>query len=803
MKDIRYALRMLLKDRVLNLVAIITLSLGISATVSHFTIGDKVIFRPINFRGQDRLMALRERTQKGAERYSIAVGDYMDFRRQSTMFESLSASEWIYFYITRDSGLEKIDGYRVTPDFFQAIGVSTAIGRTFSADEGQPGHDRVMILSNGLWRQSFGADPNVLGRQISINGQDLTIIGVMPADYNYPVGAKAWIPLTLNDQAASSRTDWYVEVTGLLKPGATMQRAQSELDKISLQIEQENPQTNRDRRTRILPLADHIRGDFSSTFSALDSAMAALVLLLCCANVANFQLARASARQKEFSIRTALGASRWMIIRQLLIENIILGLLGGAVSIFVSYWAMGLIKNRVPAELASHIPGWYRIEVDGEALLFTLIAAVLTGIIFGLAPALKSSKVNLNQVIKETGAAGGGRNRLLRFLVVAEIAVAIMMLTGASSLTQGFLTLYHKFENMSPGNVLTMEISAKQQSDDKNYQIINSYQSVLQRVSGVAGVETAAVASYLPASGRASSRSISIKGKASDAQQDRLRVCNYQTVSPNFFKAFRIQLLNGRELADQDDENARKVVVISEVLARKYFPNQDPIGQEIKIVSGSSSGAWLSIVGVVSNVNTFWFDQEPRPTFYVPYSQDPRPSMYVVARTSGDPVTGAAAVVNEVRQADQKLAVYDVKPMNDVITEHLAGVRIAVDLIILFSSVALILSATGVYGVVAFFVTQHTHEIGVRMALGALRRDVYAMVIKRGLMLVGIGIVLGLPLSFGLSIAMASFLFGVGAFNPLVIAGLAGLFVAIGVMSSFIPALRASTVDPVNALRYE
>lgn len=802
LKDVRYAVRMLLKERAMTLVAIITLSLGISAPVAFFSFLDKVVLKPLPFETLDLLVALHERDpQRGAERKTVSVGDFINLKEQNRSYDALTAYEETEFYLTGATEPERVEGVLVSPDFFQTLGASPAMGRTFLAEEGQPGHERVLVLSHRLWQQSFGSDLNILGKGVLVNGKEHTVVGVMPADYDYPLASSAWAPLALTDQDTTKRTDRYLTVIGRLKPDANVAQAQADTDILMKRIEEQHPQTNLGRRARVVPLKVHVRGDFASGFNAMVLALSFLVLGICCVNIATLQLARAWVRQKEFSLRAALGASRWKIMRQLLTESVLLSLLGCGPAILIAYLSIAVIKNRVPPEMAKNIYGWYSIAVDERVLVFALVTTVVSGIIFGLIPAIQASRVNLNQVLKEDGRSGMGRNRLLRGLLVAEIALAVVALAGTISLLEGFLKLPNKFLGLDPNNVLTMEVSATKWDEDQNYQAINTYQSLFERIGGLNGVESVTATTGLPGSQFRSGGRFTIKGQANTL--DLRQTCLLQIISPDFFKTFRIRVLSGREFGQEDNEQSRRVAIISQSLARRYFQNANPIGQEIRIGAATSNEPWLSVVGVVSDVNDFWFDREPRPTVYMPFRQNPKRTTNLAIRTTGDPMQVVTGVVNEIRNTDKNLAISQIKPLKQVISDQLSAVRAAADAAGFCAFISLLLAVTGVYGMAAFHVTQRTREIGVRMALGAQQSDVLTMIIKHVLKLVAIGVGVGLPLSLALSISMSSLLWGVGAFQPITFTGQVLLLIIVGILSSYIPAKRASAVEPVNALRYE
>ena len=801
LKDIRFAFRVLFKERALTSVAILTLGLGIAAPVTWYSVLDKVVFKPLPFDDLDRLVVLNERhAQNGRQIKYISSGDFNDLRNDSHSYDSVAAYEQTELYLTGVNEPLKIDGSFVTANFFKTLGVGAALGRTFLPEEEVAGHNAVIILSDRLWRGSFAADPNVLGHTILVNDKEHTVVGVMPAGFDYPITVRGWVPLTLNERDVVGRTDRYFTVIGRLKDGVNAADAQAEADILMGRIEQGNPETNLSRRVRVVSLAQQTRGDYSGWFSAMCFAMSIFVLTLCCVNITTIQLARGWARQKELTLRAAVGASRWIIMRQLLTESVLLSLLGGIPAIIIAYVSVTVIRNRVPPDFAKFIPGWYTVSVDGRVLGFALLIAVISGVIFGLIPALRASKIDLTQVLKEHGGSGFRRHRVLKTLIVLEVAVAIAALAGAGSLLEGFLELPAKYRALNPDNVLTMQVSAMQWSEDKN-QGVKTIQQMVQSIGSLPKVQSVATASNIPGSieGNATRFIIRNAQNATGAPpRSALRV-----VSPEFFDTFNIRLLQGRKFGPEDTPESRPAAIITQRLAQRYFQDRDPIQQEIKLGSPTSNEPWLTIVGVVTDINGFWFESEPEPMLYLPNQQKPSRTTYVTVRSSGDPMEVAGTVSREIRSIDKNAVISQIKPLNEVITEQLSGVRVAADFSTGLVLTSLLLALAGVYGMASFTVSQRTREIGVRMALGARQRDVRMMTIKNALKLTMIGVAVGLPLSLALSISMASLLWGVGAFSVATLFGQILLLVIVGILGSYVPAKRASSVAPVQALRHD
>ncbi len=801
LKDIRYAFRILIKkDRILTIVAILTLGLGIAAPVTWFSVLDKTYFKPLPLNDIDELVVFNERNaQTGRQVRALSIGDFLDLRNQSRVYESLSAFETSDLYLTGTSEPVKIEGARASANAFHMLGVTPQMGRLFLPEEEQPGH-AVVILSDRLWRQHFGSDPNILGRGIFVNDQEHIVIGVTPPAFEYPIPSRAWVPLVLTDADRTDRSNRYVQVIGRMKPNVSTDDAQAETTVLMRRIAEQNANTNQERSARVISLVRELRGDISGWFNGMCLALSLFVLGLCCVNITTIQLARGWARQKELTLRAALGASRWKIMRQLLTESVLLSLVGGIPALIISYLSVEFIRDHVPADYAQVIPGWYQVAVDGRVLAFGLFITVLTGIIFGLVPALGASRIELTQILKEHGGAGIKRHRVLKALIVTEVAVAIAVMAGAGSLLEGFSRLPNKYRQLYPDNVVTMQVSAMHWNDDKTRQADN-LRSLLQGIESLPGVQSAASVTSLPGSGEGFGTRFVVQ--SSDNTTSAPARSEYKVVSPDFFETFNMSALRGRLFGAEDRVDSRPVAIISNKLAQQYFPGRDPLEQQIKLGTPTSNEPWMTVVGVVPDIARYWFEKGPAPMLYLPYTQNPKRTTFITIRTTGDPMAIVGSASNEVRKVDKNIAIARIKPLNDVITESLAGVRIAADFSVGLVITSLLLALAGVYGMATFSVAQRTREFGVRMALGATQRSVRMMTMKSAMKLAAIGVCIGLPLSLGLSISMAHFLWGVGRFNVITLAVQILLLVFIGLLGSYLPARRASSIQPVQALRQE
>jgi putative ABC transport system permease protein len=656
----------------------------------------------------------------------------------------------------------------------------------------------VVMLSHGLWQRRFGGDPGVVGKSVTLDGRSMTVVGVMPAGFKFPEDSELWQPLPLKFRDMSVRRFHFLSVIGRLKKGVTMQQAQADVTSICRNLEKAYPASNTDYGAQIIPLEENLVGSLKPTFTVLMFAVG-FVLLIACANVASLLLARATSRQKEFAVRASLGATSYRMVRQLLVESVLLALWGGGLGILLAIWGIGFLISLGPAD----IPRLDSVRVNGTVLAFTLAVSVLTGLIFGIVPAMKSARLDLTETLKEGGrgsSAGRGRHRLHSILVASEVAVALVLLVGAGLMLRSFQRLGNVNPGFDSSNVLTMQVSLPFAKEEDAPKWAEFFRQLMDRVKSLSGVQSAGGITELPLSGQLNDTSFTIDGQPPPvpgqghfAQQPR--------ITPNYFKAFGIPLLKGRYFTDQDGPNAPKVVIISESLARRYFPNEDPIGRRMTIDFEKPFDC--EIVGVVGSIRQYSLSSGLAQAMYVPEAQSPNSMMNIVVRSTVAPLAMAAAVKKEVQALNSDLPVYQVRTMEQVMASSVARPRLRTMLVTIFSCVALILAAAGIYGVMSYSVSQRTHEIGIRMALGARRSDVLKMVVGKGLLLALIGIGAGLAMAFGVTRFIAGFLFDIRATDPLTYSCIAAILAAVAFLASYIPARRATKVDPMEALRYE
>jgi putative ABC transport system permease protein len=810
-QDLRYGVRMLLKSPAFTLVAVLALALGIGANTAIFSVVNAVLLRELPFAEPERLVRLwGTNTQQSVPRgegeyydFNISPNDFADWRAQNRSFESVAAfSSYGSVTLTgRDEPL-RLRCPTVSPEYFTVLGTQPALGRFFLPEEEQPGKHRVVVLSYGAWQQKFGADPSIIGQTITLNGSSYSVVGVAPKTFEQPRPTPSaepdmWRPLAL-ELEPGGRASHFLHAIARLRPGVTIEQAQAEMNSITTQLEQQYPDSNTGRGVRLSTLHEAIVGNIRPALSVLLGAVG-FVLLIACANVANLLLARSSARQREMAIRTALGASRFRIIRQLLTESILLSVLGGALGLLLALWATDLLTGLGGGD----IPRLGAISVDARMLGFTAAVSLLTGIIFGLAPALDASKPDLNVSLKEGGrVAVGGRQRFRQLLIVSEVALSLVLLIGAGLMMRSFWRLQHVQLGFETENLLTMDISLPRTRYAEADQAALFQQRLVERLSALPGVTSAASSTVLPLSGGNSCDGVTIEGRplgnAGEAPCVEVRAS-----SPGYLQTMGIPLVRGRQFTERDTKDAPFVVIVNEALARRFFAGQDPIGRRISHSAPGGPPVWREIVGVVGDVRHFGLDAEPLPEFYEPQLQAPTWGTSLVVRSEADLASIAGAVRAEVRRMDSDLPVYNLKSMRELVSEAVAQPRFRTLLLSIFAAVALLLSGVGLYGVMNYWVTQRTREIGVRMALGARQSDVLKMVVGQGMTLAALGVGVGLVASFAMTRIISSLLFGVSATDPLTFVAVPLVLSLTAFLASYIPARRATRVDPMIALRYE
>jgi putative ABC transport system permease protein len=803
--DLRYGLRMLAKDPGFTAVAVIALALGIGANTSIFSSVNAMLLHPFAFKHLDRIVTVWETVPKQNENHiKAAPANFRDWREQSKGFDMLAAGHGWDVNLTGAGVAERVEGYQVTAGLFPLLGMPPQYGRAITAGDFEPGHTSVVVLSYGFWQRHHGADLGIVGKSLHLNGQEFTVVGIMPADFDYPVGAEAWAPLDLGAAQNADRAGHYLEVIGRLKSGATMAQAQADLETIAARLAQQYPQTNAGHGVRVMSLVEDLTYG-SRQFLWVLMGAAAFVLLLACANVANLQLARATVRQKELAVRLALGASRWQITRQLLVESVVLALLGGLAGVLLASWGGELMQRTIPPFIVQHIPGIKHMKVDSVVLAFTLVVTLLTGILAGLAPALHVSNPDPNEALKEGvrgGSANPGRKRLRALLVVTEVALALVLLVGAGLMVKGFGTLLNQYPGFDRSNVLTFRIALAESKARDKARVRDFYAQVIEKLQVLPGVDSAAAVTSLPSGWSWNRTEYTAEGQP-PAAPGMMRVAVWQSITPGFFRALRIPLLEGRLITAQDGPDAPLAIVISQSMAHRIWGSQDPVGKRIKFGRAESSEPWQTIVGVVGDIEQSPFNRVPQPTAYFPFAQMPLASSALVVRTSGNPIALAASTRAQVRSVDADQPPYDMRTLEQLISDNVSGVESSARMMFVFGVVALVLSASGIFALMTYSVTQRTHEIGVRMALGAQRADVLRLVVGYAIKLAIVGLAIGVPIALALTRALSSLLFGVVRIDTPVFALFTLLLALVAALAAYIPARRATQVDPIVALRYE
>ncbi|HWF89357.1 MAG TPA: ABC transporter permease [Pyrinomonadaceae bacterium] len=804
-KDIRYGVRGLLKHPGFTAIVVITLALGIGASTAIFSIVNSVVLRRLPYRTADRIVAIQELNEAG-KRVQVTSANFLDWRAQSTVFEQLAAIKTTTTNLALSDHAERIDLAQTNANFFDVFGLTPQYGRLFIPQDEQAGHDPVVVISNALWVRRFGSDPSLVGKPISLDGKNYTVVGIAPAGFQYPDRTELWMPplklvpeLFPRQDVTQTRGMGYLAAVALLKPGVSLAQAKSEMETITARLRQQYPDSNNKRFNRVVSLHEHLVGDTDKLLWLLLGAVT-FVLLIGCANVANLLLASGASRHKEMAIRTALGASRWRVVRQLFTESTMLALAGGAVGLLVAFWGLAAITKLLPQDF----PRLNEIHMDLRVLGFTLGASVLTGIIFGLAPALQISRSDVQDAIRETGRGTAGSLRQSHFrqaLIVVEVALSVVLLAGAGLLFRSFLRLQSVNTGFVSEKVLTARLNPSGPNYPNQSDYAKFYSKVLEKLGNVPGVQDAGFINTLPLD-KGPTAGFRVEGREVTTP-DKWPSVNYRTVTPDYFRAMGIPLVQGRTYTDRDDQNAPLVMIVNQQVAHDIFPGESPVGKRITFGNTDNNGqpVWFEIVGVVGNIRSLELREEPAAEIYFSSGQDFWPAMSLVVRASVDPESLAGPVREIVNEIDKSVPVSDVKTMDHVVSASITQPRFNLFLLGVFGAVAMILSAAGIYGVTAYGVTQRTHELGIRIALGAQVGDVLKMILGQGMAVIGVGLVLGLGAAFGLMRLLRSLLFGVGENDPLTFVAITLVLVLVALIACYIPARRATKVDPLVALR--
>ncbi len=814
-QDLRYGARMLLKNPGFTLIAVLTLALGIGANTAIFSVVNGVLLRPLAYHEPEQIVTL---LHEG--RSPVSPANFLDFRSSSQSFAQMAAAEVWGGTLAGADRPEVISGLRMGDGLFEMLGVRPLLGRALQAEDFQPGKDRVLVLSHKLWQRAFGGNQSIIGRQLKLSGESYTVVGVMPAQFQFPpfwaTRAEMWRPLELSARATNRRGS-SLRVFARLKPGVTLQQAQSEVDVMNKRLALAYPDANTGLNIRVDPLNEKVVGNVRLALLVLSGAVA-FVLLIACANVACLLLARAAARQKEAAVRVALGASRWRIIRQLLTESLLLSLGGAAIGILLAVWGVEWLTTLLAGNTSSfsvRLPRLSEIKIDAAALAFTFTVSLVTSVLFGLAPALAASKPDVHQALKESGrGTSGGRRRLRETLVVAELALALVMLIGAGLLINSFLKLQAVDAGFNPRNLLTMTVSLAGAPQYVGPTREVFYRQLEDRLRALPGVESASAINHLPLAGDTWGNPLAIEGRPLPPPGEEIRV-TFRASRPDYFRTMGIPLRAGRDFTELDSPDAPGVIILNETLARRHWPSEDPIGKRVTLDDprdNTRAPEWLTVVGVVKDVKQSSWTDAPSNEIYVPFQRSRGffvstsgifTSMTIVVRTSVEAQSLAVAAQEAVRAINRNLPVSNVATMEQVVADTLWQPRFNLQLIGLFAGVALTLAAIGLYGVMSYSVAQRTREVGLRMALGAQRHDVLKLVVGQGMKLAVLGVAMGLAASVALTRLMEKLLFEVSATDFTTFAVIAGLLTLVALLACWVPARRAAKVDPMIALRHE
>ena len=795
--DLRYAFRQLVKNPGFAGVAILTLALGIGACTAIFSVVNGVLLRPLDFPQPDRIVVIRETNLPQFPEFSVSPPNYLDWAKQTKSWQYLAAYSGAQVNLTGEGEPQRLIGVKATAHYFDVYQIKPVLGRTFVPEEDAPGKDHVVVLSHAFWQRVFGSEPNVVGRAIQLNGEPYTVIGVAPPHFGEASKVDTWVPMGFkpDETAADARGGHYLNVVGRLRPSVNITSARAELELLAAQLARQYPDSNLGWGVTMSPILDYSVRDVRPILYTLLGAVGC-VLLIACANIANLLLARATARHRELSIRTALGASRARLVRQLLTESILLGLAGGAAGVLLARWGLDLLLTLAPSTL----PRTNDIHLDASVLIFSLALSALTGVIFGIAPALLAAHTDVQEGLKQ-GARGStdARGRLRGALVVVEVAFALVLLGGAGLLARSFMRLTHVDPGFAPEHATVLRLALPEKKYEKSEQQLAFADALLSRLRVLPGVQAAGLTHSLPLISDWV-LGFKIEGRPEVRPAD-LPNTNYYSVTPDYFPAMGIRLIRGRLFNQHDDARAPRVAIINETLARQFFPNEDPIGKRILVTNGPD--VWRQIVGIVGDIKQYGVDKETTSQTYEPYAQYPFRSLNVVLRTSDSGASLAGALRPAVYAVDKDQPVGTIQPLEEILGATIAKQRFAMLLLIVFSSVALVIAAVGIYGVMAYSVVQRTSEFGIRMALGAQRSDVLRLVLSHAGKLVSLGLVIGLGATFAASRLMGSMLFQTNAHDPLTFSLTTLLLAAVAIAACLLPARRATRVNPIEALRTE
>lgn len=802
MADLRYALRQLVQNPGFTAAAILTLALGIGACSVIFSVVNGVLLRPLDYPTADRIVIIREAQPPKFPEFSTAPANYIDWTRQAKSFEQIAAYTGAQMNLTGEGEPQRLLALRATANYFNIYGIQPQLGRWYSAEEDAPGKNHVVVLSYSFWQRVFGGAANVIGKQVQLNGEPYTIVGVTPANFSRDRALDLWTPMAFKPSETSddAHSFHYLTTLGLLRPGVTVAQADAEMRVIAAQLAAQYPKTNKGWTVFVMPVLEYSTRNVRVVLYTLLGAVGC-VLLIACANIANLLLARATARHREISVRAALGAGRGRLVRQLLTESGLLAFFGGLAGLLLAQWGLAALLALAPATL----PRTSNIHLDAAVVAFSVGLSLLTGIIFGAAPAWLAAHTDVNEALKQGARGsteGGARGRFRSALVILEVAFALVLLGGAGLLTRSFMALTRVDPGFNPENATVLQLALPEKKYPKPEQQKAFVDSLLQRLTALPGVQAVGVTQVLPLTG---DYSLAFEIEGRPLPESDWPSTTYYAITPDYFRAMGIRLIRGRLFTAQDDARAPRAAIINETLARQFFPNEDPLGKRINIPHDApgSPTVWSEIVGIVADVKQFGVARETTNQSYEPFAQNAYDDVNVVLRTSGSPSPILSALRPAVYAVDKDQPIGSIRPLEEIMAESISRQRFAMLLLTVFSAVALVIAAVGIYGVMAYSVVQRTGEFGIRMALGAQTRDVLQLVLSQAGKLIGLGLLAGLLATVAVSRAIGSILFRTSAYDPLTLASVTFLLGAIALLACFVPARRATRVNPVEALRTE
>ena len=798
--EVRYAFRALFARPGITALIVLSLALGLGANATIFALIDALVIHPFPFPGVERVVLVAETSPVTEfKQESVAAANFLDWRKQANAFQSLVAMRWWDVSVLGRDEPESVQGFRVSPDFFRVLGVQPALGRGFLPEEEVPGRHRRAVLGHGVWQRRFGGDPGILGHTITLDGEPYEVVGVAPFGFEFPNGAEIWAPLAFTADQAANRTRQYLSAIGRLRDGSSLADARAEMSVIGQRLRQQHPEANKDRGVRVLTLPQGMLDEGMGPVLSLWQASAAFVLLIACANIASLLLAQGAERHRDVAIRLAMGAGRARIVRELLIESAMLGLLAVPGAMLAAWVGLDVLRGAMPAKIIRFLPGWNSLAIDMRSLAATGALAMVAAAVFGLVPALQAARPQLTDALKEGGrsaTAGRGRHRLRRALVVAEIALALPLLVASALGASGAYRFLNGPQGYDPDGVLSMDAvlpSPRYADEDQRRRFT---QAVVDRLHSIPGVESAAAINVRPSHVGNVARPIDIDGQPV-ADPSRRPEAGFRAATTELFDTLRIPIVRGRGFTSGDREDSQPIAVVSQSLAQRYWSGVDPIGQRLRV----GSGPWLTVVGVCGDVIQDWFLERSRATVYVPYAQSPTGNLALLLRTRGDPTTVASQARAAVRVVDPSQPVFDVMTMREALRDRTVGLRFIAGVMAVFGGLALVLAIIGTYSVMAYFVTQRTHEIGIRIALGATPGDVLRLTVTHSGRLTAIGVLVGTGLALVLGRLIDAGLIGSASTDGRMILIVAVVLACAALAAGYIPARRAAAIDPIAALR--